>query len=71
MYTGKKGAILIYKKIDEYFSRNQKFLKIEYDNFRNNETQHKLVIDFFELNPTESQRKSASNGYCKSQLKDK
>ena len=56
---GRKGAILIYKKIDDYFSRNQKFLKIEYGDFRHNETQHKLVIDFFELNPTESQRKSA------------
>ena len=56
---GRKGAILIYKKIDEYFSRNQKFLKIEYDDFRHNDMQHKLVIDFFELNPTESQRKSA------------
>ena len=62
---GKKGASIIYEKIDDYLKDKQDFLSINYDDFLRKETQREQIMKYFELSPSDDQRKTANDWLIK------
>ena len=62
---GKKGASIIYEKIDDYLKDKQDFLSINYDDFLRKETQREQIMKYFELSPSDDQRNTANDWLIK------
>tara|TARA_B100000963_G_scaffold338306_1_gene335063 strand:- start:35 stop:646 length:612 start_codon:yes stop_codon:yes gene_type:complete len=62
---GQKGASIIYEKIDDYLKDKQNFLSINYDDFLRKETQREKIMKYFELSPSDEQRKTANDWLIK------
>ena len=60
-----KRASIIYEKIDDYLKDKQDFLSINYDDFLRKETQREKIMKYFELSPSDDQRKTANDWLIK------